>query len=155
MCWLFWVICISSLQSFEDIHKINCWNFNWNCLWMELILAITGGFFFFFFWWVLHHSRSRRHGFDSWVGKILWSRKWQPIIFVPGEFHGQRSVVGYSPWDHKELGKTEWLSVNKTSMTHTHRCIGYHNSLDLDDHMDITQFFKIYQAGCSRFVHAF
>ena len=34
-----------------------------------------------------------------WVGKILWSRKWQSIpIFVPGKFHGQRSLAGYSPW---------------------------------------------------------
>ena len=31
-------------------------------------------------------------------------RKWQPApVFLPGEFHGQRSVVGYSPWDRKEL----------------------------------------------------
>ena len=38
-----------------------------------------------------------------WVGKILWRRKWQPIpVFVPGEFHGQRSLVGYSPWGPKE-----------------------------------------------------
>ena len=40
----------------------------------------------------------RRHGFDPWVGKILWRRKWQPTpVFLPGESHGQRSLVGYSP----------------------------------------------------------
>ena len=34
-----------------------------------------------------------------WVGKILWRRKWQPIqVFLPGESHGQRSPVDYSPW---------------------------------------------------------
>ena len=27
--------------------------------------------------------------------------------FLPGEFHGQRSLVGYSPWDHKELDISE------------------------------------------------
>ena len=33
------------------------------------------------------------------VGKILWRRKWQPIpVFLPGESHGQWSLVGYSPW---------------------------------------------------------
>ena len=38
-------------------------------------------------------------GFESWVGKILWSRKWQPVpVFLPGKFHGQRSLDGYSPW---------------------------------------------------------
>ena len=41
-----------------------------------------------------------------------WSRKWQPTpIFLPGEFHGKRSLVGYSPWGHKESEKTEWLTL--------------------------------------------
>ena len=40
----------------------------------------------------------RRHRFDPWVGKILWRRKWQStLIFLPGKFHGQRSLAGYSP----------------------------------------------------------
>ena len=39
----------------------------------------------------------RRSGFDPWVGKIPWSRKWQLApVFLPGKFHGQRSLVGYS-----------------------------------------------------------
>ena len=39
----------------------------------------------------------RRLGFDPWVGKIPWRREWQPTpIFLPGKFHGQRSLVGYS-----------------------------------------------------------
>ena len=38
--------------------------------------------------------RCRRHGFDSWVRKILWGRKWQPTpVFLPGESHGQKSLV--------------------------------------------------------------
>ena len=37
-------------------------------------------------------------------------REWQPpLVFLPGEFHGQRSLVGYSPWSHKVLDTTEWL----------------------------------------------
>ena len=48
------------------------------------------------------------YGLDSWVGKILWRRKWQSIpVFLPGESHGQRSLVGYSPWGHKESDMTE------------------------------------------------
>ena len=36
--------------------------------------------------------------------------KWQPTpVFLPGESHGQRSLVGYSPWGRKELDTTEWL----------------------------------------------
>ena len=43
-------------------------------------------------------------GFDPWVRKIPWRRAGQPTpIFLPGEFHGQKSLEGYSPWDHKEL----------------------------------------------------
>ena len=42
----------------------------------------------------------RRRGFNPWVGKILWRRKWQPTpVFLTRESHGQRSLVGYSPWD--------------------------------------------------------
>ena len=49
---------------------------------------------------------------SPWVGKI-WRRKWQPTsVFLPGEFHEQRSLVGYSPWGQKELDTTEWLTRN-------------------------------------------
>ena len=45
----------------------------------------------------------------------IWSRKWQPTpVFLPGEFNGQRSLAGYSPWGLKELDMTEWLNNNKT-----------------------------------------
>ena len=49
-------------------------------------------------------------GFNPWVGKIPWRRKWQPTpIFLPGESHGWRSLVGYSSRGHKELDTTEQL----------------------------------------------
>ena len=42
------------------------------------------------------------------LGRFLWRRKWQPTpVFLPGEFHGQRSLVGYSPWGPKESDMTE------------------------------------------------
>ena len=41
----------------------------------------------------------RRCGFDPWVREILWRREWLPTpVFLPGKSHGQRSLVGYSPW---------------------------------------------------------
>ena len=62
----------------------------------------------------------RRHEFDLWIWKIPWRRKWQPTpAFLPGKFHGQRSMVGCSPWGHKESDTTEWLN------THTHTHSGY------------------------------
>ena len=49
---------------------------------------------------------------QSWVGKILWRRAWQPTpVFLLGESHGQRSLAGYSPWGHKESDMTEQLST--------------------------------------------
>ena len=46
--------------------------------------------------------------FDPWVGKIPWRREWLPIlVFLPGELHGQWSLVGYSSWSHKELDMAE------------------------------------------------
>ena len=48
-----------------------------------------------------------RPGFDPWVGKKPWRREWLPTpVFWPGEFHGL-----YSPWGHRELDMTEWLSL--------------------------------------------
>ena len=53
--------------------------------------------------------------FDPWVRKIPWRRKFQPTpVFLPGEFHGQRSLVGYSPWGHKESDITEGLTRKHT-----------------------------------------
>ena len=53
----------------------------------------------------------RELGFDPWVGKIPWRRAWQPTpVVLPGEFHGQRSLVGYSPWGHKESDTDEGLT---------------------------------------------
>ena len=46
--------------------------------------------------------------------EILRRRKWQPTpVLLPGESHGQRSLVGYSPWGHKESDTTEQLNNNK------------------------------------------
>ena len=56
---------------------------------------------------------SARPGFDLWVGKIPWRRKWQPTpVFLLEESHGQRSLVGYSPRGRKELGTTERLHTH-------------------------------------------
>ena len=42
----------------------------------------------------------------------IWRRKWQPTpVFLPGEFHGWRGLVGYNPWGHKESDTTEWLTL--------------------------------------------
>ena len=58
--------------------------------------------------WKESTCRCRRLRFDPWAGKIPWRRKWQPTpVFLPGKSHGQRILVGYSPWGRKELDATE------------------------------------------------
>ena len=49
---------------------------------------------------------------ETWVRSLdqedPWRRAWQPTaVFLPGEFRGRRSLVGYSQWGHKELDVTE------------------------------------------------
>ena len=63
--------------------------------------------------------RRKKHEFDTWVRKILWRRKWQPTpVFLPGELHGQRSLVSYSSLGLKELDTTEPALTH--TYTHTH-----------------------------------
>ena len=57
----------------------------------------------------------REWGFSPCVGKIPWRRDWQPTpVFLPGESHGQRSLVGYSPWGHKASDRTEVMEQTGT-----------------------------------------
>ena len=55
-----------------------------------------------FSWWLSGKESAcqcRRPRFDLWDGKTLWRRKWQSAsVFLPGKSHGQRNLVGYSPW---------------------------------------------------------
>ena len=54
-----------------------------------------------------------KNQFDPWFGKIPWRREWQPTpVFLPGEFHGQRSLAGYIQWGPKELDTTEQLTLS-------------------------------------------
>ena len=55
---------------------------------------------------------------ETWVQSLGWEdpwrRAWQPTpVFLPGESHGQRSLMGYSPWCCEELDMTEGLSTQK------------------------------------------
>ena len=60
------------------------------------------------------YGRYKRHRFDPWVRKILWRRAWQPTpVFPPGESQGQRSLVGYSAWGHKESDRLKQLSMQR------------------------------------------
>ena len=52
-------------------------------------------------------KESSCNGFDPWVGKIPQRREWQRTpVFLPGKFHEERSLAGYSSWGRKELDTT-------------------------------------------------
>ena len=58
--------------------------------------------------------RHKGHWFNPWVKKIPWRREWQLTpVFWPGESHGQRSLVGYSPWGCTELDLSEQTQYTK------------------------------------------
>jgi len=67
-------------------------------------------------WWLKGKESTcqcRKHGFDPQLEKIPWRRKWQPtLVFLPGKSHGQRGLVGYSPWGRKEPDMAQWLNNN-------------------------------------------
>ena len=74
-------------------------------------------------------AKCRKHWtcrFDPWVRKIPWRSKRQPaLVFLPGEFHGQRSLEGYSPWGHRELNTSQHeharTCTHARAHTHTHK----------------------------------
>ena len=63
------------------------------------------------------NPEDKRRGFDPRVGNIPWSRRWQPTpVYLPGKFHGQRSLAGYRPWGRKESDRTELLITAQYSI---------------------------------------
>ena len=78
------------------------------CLSVQVPLFKLSCLFFF----MLSFMQCRRPGFYPWIGKIPWRREWLPTpVFLPGEFHGQRSLAEYRSWGHKELEMTDWLTL--------------------------------------------
>ena len=60
---------------------------------------------------------NRRCGFDPWIRKISWRRKWQPTpVFLPGKSHEHRNLVGDSPQGHSWTRLSDWAWMS----THTH-----------------------------------
>ena len=61
--------------------------------------------------------RCKRRGLDPWDGTIPWRRKWQfTPVFLPEKSHEQRSLVGYSPWGHKEADLTKHARPPKAKL---------------------------------------
>ena len=81
----------------------------------------TGVALFGFPWWcsskdsACQFRRQKRLGFDPWVRKSPWRKKWQPTpVFLPGKSCGQKSLVGYSPRGCKESNTSEHACTTYT-----------------------------------------
>ena len=95
---LFYSLCIVLPDFLENIYSF-CWNSAvFSCVlkfWPVSSSSLVAR-------WYRICLQCRRPWFNPRVGKIPWRREWLPVaIFLPGEFHGQRSLVCYSPWDHR------------------------------------------------------
>ena len=72
-------------------------------------------------------SRHRRLGFDPWMGKVPWRRRWQPTpVFLPGESHGRRSLAGCTVHGVAETRTCLSLTIPPQFIHHTARvCNGF------------------------------
>ena len=78
---------------------------------------------------------------------MSWRRSWQSIpVFLPGESHGQRILVGYSPWSHKE---NDWSNLAHThTHTHTHTYTHTHTGLKVRSTPIISVFIYLLLTIC-------
>ena len=81
----------------------------------------------------------RRCGFNPWIRKIPWRRKWQPTpVFLPGKFHGQRSLVGYSPWGNRRVGQDLLIKQHHIYIyIYIYICIHTHTHTHIYNHICI------------------
>ena len=93
------------------LYQVRSWIVPCCWAWMLLLLCSV-----FLPWWLSQSGvclPRGRPGFTPWVGKIPWRRKWQPTpVFLPGEAHGQASLMDYSPWGHRDSDRTEWQTLS-------------------------------------------
>ena len=65
-------------------------------------------------------------GFDPWVRKIPWRRARQSIpVFLPGESHGERNLLGYSPQECRQLDTTEHACMHTCVCIYVYMSVFY------------------------------
>ena len=87
-------------------------------------------------WWLSGRESAcqfRRQESNPWVRKTPWWRKWQPNpVFLPRKSHGQRNLVGCSPWGLKE---SEGVSMHAHPLAHRHQTTWNQKADDADSHL--------------------
>ena len=115
-CYLHWRECSSGIRSWYDITLLFVYSYEYSSIPFYDALSLKHALSFFIIIFKLVYicdfsggSDSKsiclqcgRPGFDPWVGKIPWRKKWQPTpVLLPGKSHVWRSLVCYSPWGRK------------------------------------------------------
>ena len=86
--------------------------------------------------WLRIHLPSKRCRLDPCVREIPWRRAWQPTpVFLPGEFHGQRNLVGYSPRGRRESNTTEQVSISLCNPQPPNLCTTTPSHLSPEKHL--------------------
>ena len=69
---------------------------------MSMLLLLLSSRLPWWLRWYRIYLQCKRSKFNPWVGMIPWRREWLPTpLFLPGEIHGQRSLVGFHQWSHR------------------------------------------------------
>ena len=114
---------VRNVQSYMKSREWHPWHHSWPRYWIMFLEfnfnkkreSFPGGSV------VKNPPAMQGPGFHSWVRKIPWRKQWLPILtFLPGEFHGQMSLAGSSPWGHKQSDTTEWLSDHTFMIISSH-----------------------------------
>ena len=108
-------LCVSSKERIHTENRGSVAQFQiLGCLSLSpnpAVLGISITMDFIISWWISRKESACNAGDPGSIpgsGRFPWRRKWLPTpVFLPGEFHGQRSLVGYSPWGCKESDTTE------------------------------------------------
>ena len=112
--------CFPKFQT-KPVSSHLCWNravCRWPCWvatrWQRIVQ--TGWLSGLDPWWGLVHRLYGTRPLLKQIKLFIWRRKWQPtLVFLPGESHGQRSLVSYSLWGPNELDTTERLILTVNS----------------------------------------
>ena len=120
------------------VNKVT--NIYWPLFWLSGVSLMVQ--------WVKNPPTMHETQFWSLGHKDPWRRKWQPTrVFLPGKFHGQKSLEGYSSWGHKESDITERLTISHTfSLRLGNISQETQNSTQLVKHLKVQR--KIYTMVC-------
>ena len=105
--WIYLVLEVSHLWN-QTMCGLLCLTFFTGCVLEVHPYCSMCQFFIPFYGWVTSRWKCKKCGFHHWVGKTPWRREWQPTpVFLPGESHGRRSLMGCGPKGFEESDMTE------------------------------------------------